>query len=97
MTKEWRIDIRATWSNIDQQFQVAMGRWDITLSDAKGWFHDLAVGNLIIKECWWIFVDVQTWWPISEKTEVAIGWNKDILQKFKEMIQDAYKWYNEFK
>jgi myo-inositol-1(or 4)-monophosphatase len=91
------LNLRMTGSNIDQQFQVAMGRWDITISDAKWGYHDLAVGDLAIREAGGAFLDVQTWEPINDKTEVAVWGNPAILTKYKDMLQQAYTWYDGFK
>ena len=94
--QEWNIWLRMTGSNIDQQFQVALKRWDITLTDVVGWFYDLAAGALIIQESWGIFVDAQTWWEITSDTKVAVWGSKEKLESLKSTIQDIYQWYKWF-
>lgn len=90
------LGLRVTGSNIDQQRQVAVGRGDLTITDAVGGFYDLAAGGLIIKEAGGKFVDMNGN-PISEETQVAVGGCPRFVEMVLPILQECYKGYQGFK
>lgn len=91
------LGFRITGSNIDQQRQIAAGRGRLTITDAVGGFFDLAAGAFIIQESGGIMVDGQTGKPVSEKTQVAIGGPKAIVNQVLPIVQECYREYAGFK
>lgn len=90
------VGLRMTGSNIDQQRQVAMGRGDITITDAVGGFYDLAAGALIIKEAGGEFCDLGGN-PVNEKTQVAIGGVKSLVNAILPYLKNLYRDYDGFR
>lgn len=91
------LNLRMTGSNIDQQFQVAMWRGDLNISDAKWGDHDLVIGALAIQEAGWVFMDVLTWAPVTADTQVAVGGSPVTVEKYREILQKAYAGYTGFR
>lgn len=91
------LGFRMTGSNMDQQRQVAAGRGILTITDAVGGFWDIATGGLIIEEAGGVMLDGQTSERITEKTQVAIGGPKAIVEQVLPIVQECYGGYEGFK
>ncbi len=91
------LGFRMTGSNMDQQRQIAAGRGLLTITDAVGGFWDIATGGLIIQEAGGIMIDGQTGEPITEKTQVAVGGSKALVEQVLPLIQECYEGYEGFK
>jgi myo-inositol-1(or 4)-monophosphatase len=87
-----RFGVRMTGSNIDQQRQVACGRAEATITDAVGGFWDLAAGSLVVREAGGEFCGIDGK-PVTEKTQIAIGGNKKIVELILPIAAECYKDY----
>lgn len=85
------VNWRSTGSNIDQQRQVSAGRAEVTLTDAKGGFFDLA-GRLPIAEAGGKFTD-QFGNPVSKESQFGIGTNGWLHEPLIEITSGIYRNY----
>lgn len=85
------VNWRSSGSNIDQQRQVAAGRAEVTLTDAKGGFYDFA-GRLPIAEAGGKFTD-QFGNPVSKESQFGIGTNGWLHEQLIGVTSDIYRDY----